>query len=46
MLLEKLAKVNMAVCLMVINTEYMLAVREFAFSAFKRSFDFFHGVFT
>lgn len=39
-------KVDMAICLMIINTKDMLAVREFAFSPLKRSLNFFHGVFT
>ncbi len=36
----------MAICLMIIDAEHMLAVRKVAFSAFKRSFDFFHDLFT
>jgi len=42
-LLIDLAQMDMAIGLMVIDTQYMLAVRKFAFSSFKRSPDFFHN---
>jgi hypothetical protein len=35
MLLIDLAKMNMAIGLMVINAQYMLTVRKFAFPAFE-----------
>lgn len=45
MLLDNLAKMDMTVGLMIINTERMVAVKKPALSALKRSFNFFHGKF-
>jgi len=45
-LLHTQAKMNMAIFLMIIDAEHVLTVRKIAFSAFKRSFNFFHNVFT